>query len=327
MQYMDDAAADVERPDIIAAQFRLSAKNLFLTYPHCGVQLEIARDIILEALGRGNVEYMVVAHERHQDGDLHIHAVVCLIVRCDIRNANLLDLGEYHGNYQAIRNVRASVRYVKKDNVFIEYGTINAKYADAEDRAAVLAKLVQCTSEADAMHFIYVNGHARESYLLLQYWKTKQGESKPGARFARDAFLPCASLLAALEELEESDRCLLLIGPSGWGKTQYLLAHYNERQIVRATHMDDLKKISKTTEILILDDLSYGHLPRQTLLHLFDMKTDRSVHVRYTVANLHQSLLVILVGNELELVLGAHIEDVAVMRRVTVFQLPHRLWD
>lgn len=325
MQFLDDIAD--ERPEVVAPQFRLSAKNLFLTYPHCGVPLEASRDIILEALGRGNVEYMVIAHERHQDGDLHIHAVVCLAVRCDIRNPNLLDLGEYHGNYQAIRNVRASVRYVKKDNVFIEYGTINAKYADAEDRKVVLEQIAKCSSEAEAMHFIYVNGHSRDSYLLLQYWKTKQGESKPGSRFAREDFLVCQSLLDVLGELAESDQCLLLIGPSGWGKTQYLLAHYSELQIVRATHMDDLKRVSKTTNLLILDDLSFGHLPRQTLLHLFDMKTDRSVHVRYSVANLHSSLLVIIVGNELELVLGSHTEDVAVMRRLRVFQLPHKLWD
>ena len=98
MQFLDEAAADNEAPDLVPANFRLSAKNLLLTYPHCGIDLQAAQQILLEAFGRGNVEYMVCAHERHQDGDLHIHVAVCLHTRCNIRDVNFLDLADHHGN-------------------------------------------------------------------------------------------------------------------------------------------------------------------------------------------------------------------------------------
>ena len=223
--------------------------------------------------------------------------------------------------------MRAIIRYVKKDNVFIEYGKCPSKYADEVDRKAILEELATKSSEAKAMEFIYINGHARESYLLLQFWKTKQGEQTSGSRFNVTSFLECRSLLAILQELDELDRCLLLIGPSGWGKTQFLLAYYAEKIVIRATHMDDLRKVTLGTQVLILDDLSFGHLPRSTLLHLFDKKTVRSVHVRYTVANLHAKLNVIIVGNGLDLVLGNYVDDEAVVRRLEPFTLPHRLWD
>lgn len=326
MQFLDDAAD--ERPDTIPPTFRLSAKNLLLTYPHCGTELETAKTILLEALGRANVLYMCVAREHHRDGDLHIHAAVCLAERCNIRDPHALDILEHHGNYQGIRNVRQTIRYVKKDNVYIEYGELPSKYADEMDRQAILAALEKCESEASALTFIFTKGLSAQHNTLMSYWKITIQARTSGARYNVEDFLVCLPLRHLLEELPTSDQALLLIGPSGWGKTQYLLSYYSEAgTTVRATHLDDLKKVTPTTNVLILDDMEFGHLPRPTLLHLFDVRTDRSIHVRYSTARLHARLIIIAVANSIDLALGSFQDDPAVMRRVNIFQLPHKLWD
>lgn len=115
MEAIIDEAAVVERAERDVPPFRLNCKNLFLTYPHCEVDKELAMNMLIEKFGRGNVLYMVVAQEEHQDGDHHLHAAVLLGAKCNIRDVHYLDLMDHHGNYQSTRSMKSTVRYVKKD--------------------------------------------------------------------------------------------------------------------------------------------------------------------------------------------------------------------
>lgn len=85
--------------------FRLDAKNLFLTYPQCN----LSRDRVLELLlakpwGSATVTGYIVAQERHQDGHPHIHCLLLLDKRKNITSASWLDLAGFHGNYQSAKN-------------------------------------------------------------------------------------------------------------------------------------------------------------------------------------------------------------------------------
>lgn len=108
--------------------FRLQSKKLFLTYPQCPIDKEIALDLLKEILTNFGPSYIVVSSELHQDGSPHLHAFVALNKKYDSRQPDCLDLinpaddARYHGNYQGARNAGHSKQYVKKDGNFIEWG-------------------------------------------------------------------------------------------------------------------------------------------------------------------------------------------------------------
>lgn len=192
------------------------------------------------------------------------------------------------------------------------------------DRKEVLAKIRLCKHEREAMEFIYVNGLARDQQLLMRYWQNVGVISGP-PEFSLPNFTRSDALGLALEELTTSRQALMVLGESGWGKTQYMMTWFKDYETIRVSHMDDLKRVSPRTHAIILDDLGLGHLPRTTLLHLLDVKTDRSVHVRYSTARLHRNLCVVIVANSLALAIGDWMDDEAVMRRIQVLVLGQSL--
>lgn len=91
--------------------FRLQGKHLFLTYPRCDSSKE---DLLTFLNSKLSIEHYVIAQEQHQDGGLHLHAIVSLTSRCDIRNERLLDFGLHHPNLQVCRSPLGSRIYVSK---------------------------------------------------------------------------------------------------------------------------------------------------------------------------------------------------------------------
>ena len=100
------------------SEFRINARNLFLTYPKCDLEPEEALSLLRPEL---DFEDYVIAQEMHADGTPHLH--VWLQARgkkkFNIREPTKLDLLHPHGNYQAARSVSAIVKYVTKDGKWI----------------------------------------------------------------------------------------------------------------------------------------------------------------------------------------------------------------
>lgn len=102
--------------------FRISAKNLFLTYPQCPLSPEIATGLLRDLFSRQDPVYVLVSSETHEDDTLHLHALVCLSKRKESTSANFADLTvqsgvTYHGNYQTARNIQHVKKYVLKNPV------------------------------------------------------------------------------------------------------------------------------------------------------------------------------------------------------------------
>jgi len=131
--------------------FQLKAKNLFLTYPNCGLDPSAVLDILKARFAPCRVQYIVVGQEEHKctqdpltcpvvkewgvmhkcsssDTGLHLHALVQVKDFFRTRDASFADIAGHHGNYQAATYVRAVEKYVKKDGNFVvegvpEYGS------------------------------------------------------------------------------------------------------------------------------------------------------------------------------------------------------------
>lgn len=100
------------------SEFRINARNLFLTYPKCDLEPEEALSLLRPEL---DFEDYVIAQEMHEDGTPHLH---CWLQarpkkKFNIRDPAKLDLLHHHGNYQAARSQAAVLKYVTKDGKWI----------------------------------------------------------------------------------------------------------------------------------------------------------------------------------------------------------------
>lgn len=133
--------------------FRLQAKNVFLTYPHCPLSKEDLLALLLAKGGLPTVQYHTIAIEAHQDGTPHLHAILSFSSKLTTRDARFFDVVSddvtYHPNVQTVRSVRNSIEYVKKDGNYIsthpsDVGSSSqqrwATILDAETRDAFLQR-------------------------------------------------------------------------------------------------------------------------------------------------------------------------------------------
>ncbi len=106
--------------------FRLNAKHLFLTFPQCDEEKEVVLASIISKL---DPEWAVVAQEQHKDGTPHLHCVIVLKKRRNIRGCKLLDsiVGK-HGDYQSARDLVKVLSYVAKTSVYVAYNVNVAMY-------------------------------------------------------------------------------------------------------------------------------------------------------------------------------------------------------
>lgn len=119
-------------------------------------------------------------------------------------------------------------------------------------------------------------------------------------------------------------RLIILTGPSGIGKTQFALAHFNKPLMI--SHMDQLKQI-ETGEFdgVVFDDMSFFHMPREPRIHICDLAHDRAIHIRYDTALMPKFMPRILTTNksyeEVMFKPDENHQDFAIKRRVKVIAL------
>lgn len=115
------------------SSFELQAKKLFLTYPQC----DLPRDQLMQFLWEhpclnekdNNPVFIRVAQEKHEDGNLHLHALVVLEKKLRSRRPRFLDFEGHHGKYEACKNVYASMQYLlKEDEEYLDQGVFPSHY-------------------------------------------------------------------------------------------------------------------------------------------------------------------------------------------------------
>lgn len=186
-------------------KFELKTKSLFLTYPQCPED----KKELLEYLREKGAKQAVVAMEKHENGDPHLHAYATWDTAKKFRERTM-DWKGYHPNMQSCKNYLAVIKYVKKDQDYIEYGMDTEAYKRAREskKSIVGAKLIsrEITVEdavKDNPELIFQYGTLKknvETYLLnttpaenferVNYWIV----GKPGCGKSQWAHRNCPNL-------------------------------------------------------------------------------------------------------------------------------------
>ena len=100
--------------------FRISTKNLLLTYNPCFVPLDEVLDQLKEKLDKYIVLSYLLVKEIATIENSRVHIYIRLYKRCDIKPASRLNLinddnTPIHGNYQSVKYINKTVEYMLKD--------------------------------------------------------------------------------------------------------------------------------------------------------------------------------------------------------------------
>lgn len=78
------------------------------------------------------------------------------------------------------------------------------------------------------------------------------------------------------------EKAVLMWGDTHLGKTQFALANFTNPLLVG--HFDDLKRLRKENDGIVFDDMSFKHMPFDSVKHLLDWDETRSIHCRFSNA-------------------------------------------
>lgn len=209
-------------------EFRLTARNLFLTYPNCSASPESVLSALREII-TAEIEEYVIATEDHQSGEQHVHCYLKLSRKVNYRDPQCLDLKFYdsddeeviyHGNYQTVRSIDKTIAYVKKHGVYI------SNLLDFFDQVK------KCETRQQLLELIVSNKKIHQSKFIQEYWSL----SRP--RTEIDYEYECSWNDLALRVLEQCSagqgrrpRGLFIHGKPGCGKTTWVRKNFKATEV------------------------------------------------------------------------------------------------
>lgn len=310
----DQAAGAGSNP---AKKFRLSGRRLFLTYsqvPEAWTKEELLT-FLESALEPYTIGKYSVGREKHADGGFHFHVYLEMDRKMNIRDCRKFDREGFHPNIKP-GAPRVHIGYSQKDGDFIANVSPENSYIGMAKRGE-LAEAEKAFAEAHPMQYVLHLHQVRTSLASL---------GTPPSRF-RPRFGPhCRTLTTASTSWEKTTKTLVLLGPSGVGKTTWALAQGQAPLLV--SHPDGLKKMTKETDLLVFDDMTFSHWPRTSVIHLTDLEQDRQINVKHGIVTIPAGLPRIITSNVGIPELFPADESGAIARRITVVDMnPVPMYD
>nr|AIQ86071.1 AC1 [Squash leaf curl virus]AIQ86172.1 AC1 [Squash leaf curl virus]AIQ86256.1 AC1 [Squash leaf curl virus]AIQ86276.1 AC1 [Squash leaf curl virus]AIQ86381.1 AC1 [Squash leaf curl virus] len=141
--------------------FRLTARNLFLTYPRCDVPKEEVLEMLLHlSWSVVKPNYIRVAREEHSDGSPHLHCLIQLSGKSNIKDAGFFDLthprrsARFHPNIQAAKDTNAVKNYITKEGDYCESGQYKVSGGSKSNKDDVYHNAVNAGSAGEALEII-----------------------------------------------------------------------------------------------------------------------------------------------------------------------------
>lgn len=215
--------------------------------------------------------------------------------------------------------------YCSKDNNFTEFGTRPVATKTRTDSNHAYKLALAAPSVREGMEIIKLE-RARD-YCL--YYETIERSLKKAKMPAFCALFQPGDFNIPLFGLKEEKRSWLFSGPSGIGKTQFAIAHFSKPLVV--SHMDNLKQLSPDHDGIVFDDMSFNHIPVESVIHLLDYDLTRTLHVRYGTVDIPAKTIKVFTHNtdnpfyNIDTIKSTQLE--AIERRLKVVYLKVKLFS
>jgi Geminivirus Rep catalytic domain len=294
--------------------FRLSAKNLYLTYSNCSLGLEEIVIQLKEILSSYIVQDYILVREYHQTGEPHVHVYLKVLKKVNIFSSTFLDLlkedgGIYHGNYQSARKPNSVIEYMLKTigsktdpNLYYSKGMSNL-IGDLGNYKSLSVSLIDLAEEGkilDAMSLLkqenpdmYLNqGNKIEKRLIDIY---KDTYMKTQRKYDLDKFTLSIEMFESLKEyIRRKERgenpVLALVGRAGTGKTNFLVSFFEQAfdsQVLVIKTADGLRHASffkGKNYAIIFDDLDWKdeNMTRERVLHLLSGEVTTTSNIKHS---------------------------------------------
>ena len=153
--------------------FRLNARNVFLTYPQC----PITKEFFLQVMSaKFSLLHWTIGEEKHEDGEPHIHACLTFQRKLDLHSASAFDIAfngtNYHPHIQKPRNLRNCHEYCRKNGSFI------TNIEDRKTYQEIFSTAVNKTSFLQQVQMAYPRDYAlnlaRLEYCADQLWPKEE---------------------------------------------------------------------------------------------------------------------------------------------------------
>lgn len=136
-------------------RFEVRSNQLFLTYPQCPISKEIALQLLTDRFDYygAHFEEYVVAHEKHKNGDDHLHVYLKLRSSTELEGFRFsvyypqfanLPWGNrwYQGNYQGCRSSKNVTKYCTKSDDYLANFDVSSKLASLQGHRKFIGNLL-----------------------------------------------------------------------------------------------------------------------------------------------------------------------------------------
>ncbi|AIF34808.2 replication-associated protein [Sewage-associated circular DNA virus-2] len=223
---------------------RFAAKQFFLTYPRCDLDLQLLLDGLTTALAPRLFRHKIV-QERHGDEGLHVHAIIVCAERIDTSNPRFFDVAGFHPNIQTVRNLRQAYTYLDKEPV--------QALCNLDEPIPKMSWGELLEKATDAVEFMNLMKKYHPRDYILSFTRLLD--------FAEVHFTEPPPLYETPEGysfLTYRPKSLVLIGPSRTGKTTWA------RSLGRHVYWNSLVNLdvwSPLADYIIFDDVDIDFLP------------------------------------------------------------------
>lgn len=221
--------------------------------------------------------YVLVAQESHEDGNKHLHALVCFKKEKNFKATNCFDIDNHHPNIQSCRSLEASYLYVMKDGEYVEQGTKPFSITRLLKKSGVEkdkhAEMIQCASRESLLKYC-INNSISPGY----YHEAKKIFDKDYETIEEDCK---GELIDEFNWMDYTTKTTILWGKSGVGKTTWAINNM-PKPILFVTHIDTLKKFNpEFHKSILFDDMDFKHYPLTAQIHIVDQDQPRQINIRY----------------------------------------------
>lgn len=311
----------------MTSNFRINSKNLFLTYAQCPLEPEriLAR---IQELERPAViqeaSFIRVVQETHEDGNFHLHALICLPRRGNFRDEAAFDVDGYHPNIQAARSIRDIHAYMSKEVILeAEYGELPYENSNSSER--LMEEVTTCRSIQDVRNVMIRYQKISQCSFWIAWWQGRQVEEQAVAAVRPlSTFTVCPAIRRWMTD--HGNKSLVLVGAAGIGKTELARALAAELgEYFWCPHREGMRHF-RGESCIVFDDVDFAKCSRNTILNYIDVEQLREFRVLYGTITIGAGTRRILTTNAMELLFGEWADAPEVRRRIEVITIAGGLY-